>query len=183
MRRSLADALNAIALCAVAFVLLAAFAGQVWLGELPCPLCMLQRVLFGLLAVGPMLNLRFGPRPSHYGLSLLAAVAGAVVSGRQILLHILPGDAGYGSPLFGRHFYTWAFVAFAGAIVAVAAVLQFDGQFEGSGAPRQKPGVFAASAAWLVIGLTALNVASALLECGFGPCDDNPLVYRLLQPR
>ncbi|WP_409072021.1 disulfide bond formation protein B, partial [Listeria monocytogenes] len=47
---------------------------------MPCPLCLLQRILFALLAVGPILNIRYGPRPSHYALSLLAAIVGAVVS-------------------------------------------------------------------------------------------------------
>ena len=42
-------------------------------------------------------------------------------------------------------------------------------------------GAFATSAVWLVIGLTALNVVSTLLECGFGACADNPLVYELLK--
>ena len=180
MPRSLAITLNALALCAVSLVLLAAFAGQLLLGELPCPLCLLQRVLFALLAVGPMLNIRHGPRPSHYALSLLVAVVGAVVSGRQILLHILPGDPGYGSALLGYHYYTWAFIGFAVAIVAIAVVLLFDRQFDQRSAPQQ-PNAFAAAAIWLVIGLTALNVVSALLECGFGPCADNPVVYELLK--
>jgi hypothetical protein len=32
-----------------------------------------------------------------------------------------------------------------------------------------------------VIGLTALNAVSALLECGFRACADNPTVYELLR--
>ena len=94
------------------------FAAQLALGELPCPLCLLQRIQFAMLAIGPILNLRFGPRPSHYALSLLAAVAGAAFAARQVLLHILPGDPGYGSALLGYHYYTWAFIGFAAAIVA-----------------------------------------------------------------
>lgn len=77
MTRSQAVILNAVALYGVALVLAAAFAAQLVLGELPCPLCLLQRVQFAMLAVGPILNIRFGPRPSHYALSLLAAVLGA----------------------------------------------------------------------------------------------------------
>src|SRR6201990_2403706 len=101
MTQTRAITLNALSLYAVALVLAAAFAAQLLLHELPCPLCLLQRILFALLAIGPILNVRFGPRPSHYALSLLTAVAGAMVSTRQILLHILPGDAGYGSALLG----------------------------------------------------------------------------------
>src|SRR6476659_4613457 len=125
-----ATTLNALALYGVALVLAIAFAAQFLLHELPCPLCLLQRILFAMLAVGPILNIRFGPRPSHYAMSLLAAVAGAVASTRQVLLHILPGDAGYGSALLGYHYYSWALIGFVAAIVLLAAVLLFDRQFE-----------------------------------------------------
>jgi disulfide bond formation protein DsbB len=152
------------------------------LHELPCPLCLLQRIQFAVLAVGPIMNVRFGPRPSHYALSLLAAVAGAVFSTRQVLLHIMPGDAGYGTALFGYHYYTLALIGFVTAIVLLAGILLFDRQFEGDGkAHPDAPGAFAITAVWLVIGLTALNVVSTLLECGFGACADNPVVYELLK--
>jgi disulfide bond formation protein DsbB len=180
MSRSAAVALNALGLYAIAGVLAAAFAAQLWLGELPCPLCLLQRILFAALAIGPILNLRFGPRPSHYALSLLPAAIGAVVSTRQILLHILPGDPGYGTALLGYHYYTWALIGFATAIVVLALMLLFDRQFGDDAAPAQ-PAPFAGIAVWLVIALTAANVASTQLECGFAACDDNPTVYRMLQ--
>jgi disulfide bond formation protein DsbB len=173
--------LNAIALYGIALVLTVAFAAQLLLHELPCPLCLLQRILFALLAIGPILNVRFGPRPSHYALSLLTAVVGAVVSTRQILLHILPGDTGYGSALLGYHYYTWALIGFVAAIVLLAAILLFDRQFDAAAAQASSAGGFARAAVWLVIALTALNMVSALLECGFGACADNPTVYELLK--
>ncbi|MCC8981820.1 disulfide bond formation protein B [Bradyrhizobium acaciae] len=173
--------LNALALYGLALLLAAAFAAQLLLHELPCPLCLLQRTLFALLAIGPILNIRFGPRPSHYALSLLTAVLGAAVSTRQVLLHILPGDAGYGSPLLGYHYYTWALIGFIAAIILLAAMLLFDRQFDHRTAQVTAPGKFAQGAAWLVVGLTALNVLSTLLECGFGACADNPVVYELLK--
>jgi disulfide bond formation protein DsbB len=182
MTQTRAIALNALSLYALAGLLTAAFAAQLLLGELPCPLCLLQRVLFATLAVGPILNIRYGPRPSHYAMSLLAAVAGAVVSTRQVLLHILPGDAGYGSALLGYHYYSWALIGFITAIVLLAAILLFDRQFEDDGAIQLVAGgVLAYVAVWLVIGLTALNVVSAFLECGPRACADNPIVYELLQ--
>ena len=175
-----AVALNVLSLYGVALILAGAFAAQLLLQELPCPLCLLQRVMFALLAVGPILNVRFGPRPRHYAMSLLAAVVGAVVSGRQILLHILPGDAGYGTALLGYHYYSWAFIGFGLAIALLAIMLLFDRQFAPD--PSRAPaGLFATVAVWLVIALTAANVASTLLECGFKSCADNPLVYELLK--
>jgi disulfide bond formation protein DsbB len=182
MTQTRAIALNALSLYALAGLLAAAFAAQFLLGELPCPLCLLQRVLFATLAVGPILNIRFGPRPSHYAMSLLAAVAGAVVSSRQVLLHIMPGDSGYGSALLGYHYYSWALIGFIAAILLLAAILLFDRQFEDDGATQPAAGgVFAYVAVWVVIGLSALNAISTLLECGFGACADNPIVYELLK--
>ena len=180
MTRSLAVALNALGLYAIALVLAAAFAAQLLLDELPCPLCLLQRIQFALLAVGPILNVRFGPRPSHYAASLLVAAAGAAFAMRQILLHIMPGNPGYGSALLGYHYYTWAFIGFAAAIVAIAAMLLFDRQFEDDAQPVAV-GAFARTGVWLVIGLTALNVISTLLECGFAACPGNPDAYELLK--
>lgn len=174
--------LNALGLYAVALVLAAAFAAQFILHELPCPLCLLQRILFTVLAVGPILNIRFGPRPSHYAMSLLAAVAGAVASTRQVLLHIMPGDAGYGSALLGFHYYSWALIGFVAAIVLIAITLLFDRQFEDERTVLPSTGgAFAQIAVWLVIALTAANVVTTLLECGFGACADNPFVYELLK--
>jgi disulfide bond formation protein DsbB len=172
--------LNVLSLYGVALILAAAFAAQLVLQELPCPLCLLQRVMFALLAVGPILNIRFGPRTSHYAMSLLAAVIGATVSGRQILLHILPGDAGYGTALLGYHYYTWAFIGFGLTIVLLSIILLFERQF--TPAPSPLPvGLMAAVAVWLVIALTGANVGSTLLECGFKSCPDNPQVYELLK--
>ncbi|MDB5607669.1 MAG: hypothetical protein JWP25_4569 [Bradyrhizobium sp.] len=182
MTRAVAVTLNALSLYAVALVLAAAFAAQLLLHELPCPLCLLQRIQFAVLAIGPILNVRWGPRPSHYALSLLAAVVGMAFSTRQVFLHIMPGDAGFGTALFGYHYYTWALIGFAAAIVLLAIVLLFDRQFEGDGATQPvAPGAFAMTAVWLVIGLTALNVVSTLLECGFGACAEDPVVYGLLK--
>lgn len=180
MTRSLGITLNALGLYGIALVLGAAFAAQLLLGELPCPLCLLQRIQFAMMAIGPILNIRFGPRPSHYALSLLAACAGAAFAARQVLLHILPGDPGYGSALLGHHYYTWAFIGFAAAIVLTGIVLLFDNQFRDQGA-AVPTGPFVRGAVWLVLVLTALNVLSTLLECGFAACPDDPTFYQLLR--
>jgi disulfide bond formation protein DsbB len=182
MTRSVAITLNALGLYAISLVLAAAFAAQLLLHELPCPLCLLQRIQFALLATGPIMNVRWGPRASHYALSLFAAAAGFAFSTRQVLLHILPGDPGYGTALLGYHYYTLALIGFAVSIVLIAAMLLFDRQFEPEAAPKfDAPDLFATCAVWLVIALTALNVVSTLLECGFGACADNPVVYEMLR--
>ena len=180
MAPALAVTLNALGLYAIA---LAGPGHRLWRTTHPAraslPLCLL-RIQFALLAVGPVLNVRFGPRPSHYALSLLVATAGAAFAMRRILLHIMPGDPGYGSALLGYHYYSWAFIGFAVAILALAAMLLFDRQFA-AGKPLPQIGAFARAAVWLVIALTALNVVATLLECGFAACPDDPKHYELLR--
>ncbi len=171
--------LNALALYGISAVLLVAFYWQLAYDELPCPLCLLQRVAFAALAVGPILTIRHGPSPHYLGLVVIAAVLGALISSRQVLLHILPGDAGYGSALLGLHFYTWAFVTFASALVAAGVMLVFFPVKPGEGKPPAT-GLIEQGSVWLVMALVALNAFSVLLECGFSACPANPVQYQLL---
>lgn len=175
----LTRSLNVVALYAVVAVLGAAFWVQFAFDNLPCPLCLLQRVAFTMMAAGLVYNLRFGPRGRGYGLVLLGAAFGGVVSIRQILLHIAPGDPGYGAPVLGLHDYTWAAIIFGFAIVATAVVLLFDRRLSTKPEARRL-GFFA----WLAIALAFLitlgNAALALVECGFAVCPDNPVTYELM---
>ena len=117
-------------LLAYSGVLLAAFAMQFGLGELPCPLCMLQRYGMILSSLGPFWIILQDNRgqltaqsyQQGLGLAALGALLGASVSTRQVLLHILPGDAGYGSALLGAHLYSWALVTFIVTLLAVAVL-------------------------------------------------------------
>ena len=172
--------LNALALYAIGFALLAAFYFQIALNELPCPLCLLQRLGLVALGIGPVLALRLGPRPIHYGVTLLAALLGAAIASRQVMQHIMPGDPGFGSTMLGYHFYTWAFACFAAAILAIAVLLLFDQVFT---QPPTTPqlGLFETGAIGLLIALCILNAVSAVLQCGFYGCPADPERYELLQ--
>src|SRR5680860_1922470 len=112
MSADLSRLLNAIGLLAIGTVLALAFVDQIWFRELPCPLCILQRAGLFAAGFGIALNLIFGPKPSHYGVAIVGAVAGGSISMRQILLHIVPGTGSYGDAVFGLHLYTWAFISF-----------------------------------------------------------------------
>ena len=168
--------LDTLALFALSGVLLVAFYYQIAMGELPCPLCALQRVGFIVAGTGLILNLRVGYSPAHYGLVLLTAVVAGSASLRQIALHVVPGTGHYGSALYGLHFYTWAFVGY-GALVVYVGVMLLQGAREPV-RERQRPNdSMAGFASWLFVVLAAANVASFLLECGIGPCPDNPVGY------
>jgi disulfide bond formation protein DsbB len=168
--------LDTLALYGIGLVLAVAFYYQFVLGELPCPLCALQRVGFLVAGVALILNLRSGRAPAHYGLVLLTAVAAGSASLRQIALHVVPGTGSYGSALFGFHFYTWAFVGYGALIAYVGAMLLVGNKTADSARPRPLS-TFEVGACALFVGLAAVNVVAFLLECGLGPCPDDPAGY------
>jgi disulfide bond formation protein DsbB len=172
---------NFLALLGITAILILAFAWQIVFKELPCPLCLLQRLAFILAGTGMLLNLRFGPSPAHYAMVIAASAGGLVVAGRQFLLHQGPGVPGYGSTLLGLHFYTWAVLAFAALILWCAVMLALDRKAGDTAIPR-RVGVISAAVMGLFFLVTLVNVGSTTLECGFGPCPDNPTEYQWLMP-
>lgn len=171
--------LNALALLGVSAILCMAFVWQFAYGELPCPLCLLQRVALILAGVGFLLNMRLGPSPMHYAMSIAGALGGMVAAGRQVLLHIAPGDPGYGTPFLGLHFYTWAFIAFAAIIVFCVLMLCVDRKWGDSMLKKPVSALgLVIMALFFVVALA--NAGSTTLECGFGPCPDDPVSYLLL---
>ena len=177
--------LNALGMLAVCVVLLVAYFYQFFLHELPCALCLLQRVGFVAVGFGLGLNLLYGPRPHHYALMIIAAMFGAGTAVRQILLHIVPGTGHYGSPFLGLHYYTWAAICFFLIILGSALMLLFESQYE-KGKTAVETGRFggnklAAGAFFLMLFLSIANAGSTLLQCGLGICDDPPTNYKLLK--
>jgi hypothetical protein len=116
------------------------------------------------------------------GLGLIGVLAGASVSVRQIELHILPGDPGYGEPFLRLHLYTWAFVTFAIVMIYVGLMLILM--------PRGIPHAPAAGSAarkvstaiiWMFIGVVAANVIAIIFLEGFAPVlPDDPSGYTLI---
>ena len=172
--------LDALGLLAIALVLAAAFADQLLHDDLPCPLCLLQRVGFVLAGFGLAMNLVFGPRASHYALTILGAMAGGAVALRQILLHIVPGTGAYGDPFLGLHFYTWAAILFALIVLGSALLLLFDARLSTASAQPEPIDALARIALVLFTLMVVGNVVSTFLECGIGLCPDNPTEYEML---
>ena len=181
MSGDLSRLLNAIGLVAIGTVLALALVDQVWFGDLPCPLCILQRAGFFAAGFGIALNIIYGPKPSHYGVAIIGAVAGGAISLRQILLHIVPGTGSYGNAVFGLHLYTWAFMAAAAIILGCAIMLLDDRQFSRAEplSVRMKPLPLSALLLFLVLAIA--NIFSTVALCGAGLCPDNPKDYMLLQ--
>ena len=174
---------NWLAVMAIVLVLLVAFMMQFADHELPCPLCLLQRVAFVLCGFGFVLNLRFGSQPAHYGVVVLVALFGLAVAGRQVLVHIVPGDAGYGPPLLGLHLYTWTFIFFAATLLGVGMLLLLSGrepETRREGRHALPMGGLSRLAAWLLILVTLANAVASFVLCGPIECPDNPTSYWLL---
>lgn len=180
-QRSAGAILNMLGLLGISSILTVAFYYQLALGELPCPLCLLQRAGFIAIGIGFLFNLRLGERPSHYAMILIASLVTGFIAMRQVSLHLAPGDPGYGSTLFGLHFYTWALIAAVGVVCYVALVLVLK---DVAGKPLGEAPMDgqASNAVFAIFALlVAANLLSTVLECGAGQCDDNPVRYLLLR--
>lgn len=168
---SLAALGNQLALLAVNGTLAYAFFDQLFFGELPCPLCLMQRVGFVLIGFALVLNIRCGAHAAHYGLGIIGGLVGMTVSLRQVLLHILPGDQGFGSTFLELHFYTWAFVGYLGLLAGFAILLMLPNR------DVRSRSWFANTLVIVFILLVLGNLVSTLLECGIGACADDPVRY------
>jgi disulfide bond formation protein DsbB len=176
--------LAAFCIVAVCGVLLGAFWQQYGKGEFPCPLCILQRMGMILCALGPawlLCRAARGPVDAHdyaqcYGLSVLGAILGGAISLRQVLLHIAPGDPGYGDAVLGLHLYTWAFVVFVTVVAASGIQLLFLPR----SAEAARPGVVGYGAVLLLGAIIAANAVAVFVESGLHwYLPDNPTSERL----
>jgi hypothetical protein len=172
--------LNAIDALGLAFLLLVAFILQIRYHELPCPLCLLQRLGVLAIAFGFLLNVQFKIRPAHYTLSLLAAMLTAAICVRQIFLHVIPGDPGYGLPLFGLHLYTWLFLLCVGVIIYISVIFSIAPQYEYDEPSKTKGMQLLTHVAFAIVFLLAIfNGISTYLECGIKACPENPVKYEI----
>jgi disulfide bond formation protein DsbB len=170
---------------AIAGILTAAMTLQYAKGELPCPLCLLERVaLFGV-CFGIMQNLRHGFSYRNTGYSMLFAIFLLVVSVRQSLLDIYPrpGHAYIGSAIFGIHMPVWSIIIALTLLTAYAVKLAILG---GDESLRDADvGTFpvlrrlADILGVYLIALCLVNLVSVVLQCGLGEC--HTFGYKLLQ--
>ncbi|WP_336288163.1 MULTISPECIES: disulfide bond formation protein B [unclassified Bartonella] len=171
--------INCLGLIGLSIVLLVAFYYQLVKFELPCPLCLLQRVGLILAGCGFLLNIHHKIKNTHYSMVILGCMVTSIIAARQIFLHITPDDLGYGSMFLGFHFYTWAFIISVLCILAVIFILilsELPYEFKlFSHFP-----MFHKIVSGVFVFLIAANLVSTILECGSGQCADDPVEYELL---
>ena len=158
----------------IAGVLTAALFMQYGRGELPCPLCLLQRVAMLGVCFGLMQNFRSGFSDRNLGYSLLFSVFLLVVAVRQTLLDIYPrpGHEYVGSAVLGLHMPVWSVLIAVALISAFALKLCIVGSEDGARATdrRSAVGRLAAAASLYVIALALVNFGSVVVQCGLGEC-------------
>jgi len=160
-------------LLALAGVLTAAMAFQYFDREIPCPLCLLQRVAMFGCCFGLIQQLRDSETERGAGIALIFSVLLLVTSVRQTLLDIVPrpGHAYIGSAVFGVHMPVWS------VLIAVALLLGLAVRLALFGGPRATPEPEGSTLRRLTYGLAvyvvvicAINALSVLVQCGLGEC-------------
>ena len=163
-------------LAVICAILLAAMGFQYLRGELPCPLCLIERAAMFGVCFGILLQLRSGFSYQNTGFSLLSALFLLIVSTRQTLLDIYPrpGHEYVGSAIFGLHMPVWSIVIALALLIGFAlklAVLGGDRHLQEHPA-ASFPLIARATSILgpLVIALCAVNLVSVVVQCGLGQC-------------
>lgn len=162
-------------------VLTAAMVMQFAFGEIPCPLCLLQRVAMFGCCFGLLHQLRGHESERGGGIALLFALLLLVIAARQTLLDIVPrpGHAYIGTAVFGLHMPVWS------VVIGVALLLALSFRLTLFGGPRllpqASPPPLARATRLLevyIVVICAINLAAVVLQCGLGECHTSG--YRLL---
>jgi len=160
-------------LIALAAVLTAAMVMQYAFGEIPCPLCLLQRYAMFGCCFGIVMQLRSTHSERGSGIGAIFAVVLLVISVRQTLLDLFPrpGHAYVGSAVFGIHMPAWS------VLIAVALLAGFAARLALFGAPRSSaPNASSPMSrltryfALYVVLICAINFGSVVVQCGAGEC-------------
>lgn len=165
----------------MAAVLTTAMVFQYYGGEIPCPLCLLQRVAMFGVCYRIILHFRHGYSARNDGISMLFALFLLIVSMRQTLLDIYsrPGHSYVGSAVLGLHMPVWS------VVIAVAVLLAFsiklaviDGEQLRNREPSPALGRLARLLCLHVVAICLINLVSVMFQCGAGACHTSE--YRLL---
>ena len=162
-------------------ILTAAMVLQFAFGELPCPLCLLERLAMFGVGFAIIQGFRNGFSERLTGLALLFALLLLLIATRQSMLDIVPrpGHAYIGSAILGLHMPVWS------AVIALTLLLAYALKMAVLGAdPSQAPPLTWMTAAGRLLGLVlillcAVNFVAVVLQCGFDQC--HTFGYQLLQ--
>lgn len=171
--------LNTLDLFAIILISVASYAAitlQITHHELPCSLCVMQRLGLYTISFGLILNLIKKRDIKHNLLVILTSLITAFIALLQVLRHIVPGSGSYGDALFGMHLYTWTFILCIAFVIysTITALLS-------NTAETATDTIFVRKITILVISLLmlslAINLISTFAECGPYLCPSDPDSY------
>lgn len=165
----------------LAAILSAAMFMQYAFREIPCPLCLLQRVAMFGVCFGVIQQLRTGSSARGAGLCLIFSVLLLVISVRQTLLDIAPraGHEYVGGAIFGLHMPVWSVVIATALLLGIAIKLAiFGGPHAVPASESKAMRSFTQALIAYVIAICAINFVSVIVQCGFGEC--HTFGYKLL---
>lgn len=157
-------------------ILTAAMVLQYANGEIPCPLCLLQRVAMFGVCFGIILQFRHGFSYRNTGMSTIFSLFLLIVSVRQTLLDIYPrpGHEYIGSAVFGLHMPVWSILIAVALLIAFAFQLILWGgstQLQHKSLTHQSLlRVLATALSLYVIAIGMINFVSVGVQCGIDEC-------------
>jgi disulfide bond formation protein DsbB len=169
----------------IAGILTTAMTLQYANGELPCPLCLLERVAMFGVCFGIMLSFRRGFSYQNTGFSLLSAIFLLVFSVRQTLLDIYPrpGHEYIGSAIFGIHMPVWSIIIALTILTAYAIKMALIGgdEYLSAASVDEFPALrrIADVLSAYVVVICVVNLVSVVVQCGLSEC--HTFGYRLLE--
>lgn len=158
---------------------------QYYWHELPCPLCLLQRLAFFGIGYGAMLQLNTKNPNIKYksiGIILIFILILEIVGVRQSLLDICPrpGHEWIGSAVLGLHLPIWSFLL--GLLLTLGIAIDFMFlQSNNKSTLDHYPKLykFAKFLAVILILMLLENLISIYIQCDLGQC--HTFSYKLLQ--
>ena len=169
-------------LAVLAAILTAAMVMQYAFGEIPCPLCLLQRVAMFGCCFGLIRQLRSNNSERGTGIALIFTVLLLVISVRQTLLDLFPrpGHDYVGSTVFGIHLPVWSVIISVALLLGFAIRLAlFGGAHNTADAERHLPRTVVRALVIYLVVICAINFLSVVAQCGLDQC--HTFGYRLFQ--
>jgi disulfide bond formation protein DsbB len=159
-------------LAVLAAILTAAVVMQYAAGEIPCPLCLLQRVAMFGCCFGLIEQLRSDDSERGTGIALIFAVLLLVISVRQTLLDLFPrpGHEYIGSAVLGIHLPVWSVIIAVALLLGFAIRLALFGGAHRTVVERDPLRLIAHLLGIYVIAICAINFLSVIAQCGLDQC-------------
>lgn len=158
---------------AVVVILSIAMYMQYFLNEIPCPLCLLQRVAFLGIGYGAMMHFRGSPYIRAIGFALMFIFFLEIISLRQSLLDIYPrpGHEWVGSTVLGIHMPVWSFLISLIILLFISLdMIIIEQNTRISISKYFLLNKLANILTLILIIICAINFVSVILQCGFYNC-------------